>query len=93
MLSNVHTGVFPSVAEHPIGMLHRAGFAVTLNTDNRLMSGTSMTNEFAEVAEHHGFGIADFHTVTRQALLSGFAPWPLRERLLGEVDETYRALY
>ncbi len=93
VLSNVHTGVFPSVAEHPIGMLRRAGFAITLNTDNRLMSGTSMTTEFAQVAEHHGFGIPEFHAVTRQALLSGFGPWPPREQLLRQIDETYLALY
>ncbi len=93
VLSNVHTGIYPSVAEHPIGMLNRAGFAITLNTDNRLMSGTSMSTEFAQVAEHHGFGLADFHAVTRRAILRGFAPWPSREKLLREVDETYRGRY
>ena len=93
VMSNIHTGIFPSVAEHPIGMLHRAGFAITVNTDNRLMSGTSMTAEFAQLVEHHGFGTADFHAVTRRALSRGFAPWPVREGLLEQVDETYRALY
>lgn len=91
--SNIHTGIFPTVAQHPIGMLHRAGFAVTLNTDNRLMSGTSMTTEFALVAEHHGFGIGDFHAVTRRAILAGFTPWPRRQELLEKVDEIYLDLY
>ena len=42
--SNVHTGAAPSLAEHPIGLLMQLRFRVTVNTDNRLMSGTSMTN-------------------------------------------------
>ncbi|NNC74196.1 MAG: adenosine deaminase family protein, partial [Acidimicrobiia bacterium] len=39
MTSNLHTGMWSAAAEHPVGALHRAGFAVTINTDNRLMSG------------------------------------------------------
>lgn len=93
VLSNVHTGIYASVAEHPIGMLHRAGFAVTLNTDNRLMSDTSMTTEFQQVSEHHGFTLADFHAVTRRAILRGFVPWSLREPVLKRVDATYSDLY
>jgi adenosine deaminase len=90
--SNLHTGLYPTPGAHPIGLLHRAGFAVTINTDNRLMSGTSMTNEFQLVADHHGFGIDDFHAVTRTALEAGFGEWPERRRLIEEVDSEYRRL-
>src|SRR5919202_5316094 len=45
--SNVQTGAAPSIAEHPIGLLRNLRFRVTVNTDNRLMSGTSMARELA----------------------------------------------
>ncbi len=48
--SNVNTGVVPTIADHPIGMLRRLRFRVTLNTDNRLMSDTSMTKEMVQLA-------------------------------------------
>ena len=89
--SNVHTGIFPSVEAHPVGILHRAGFTVTLNTDNRLMSGTSLSREFDLVVRHHGFTIEDLHVVTRRALEAGFGEWPVRQRLLTEIDSAYRA--
>ncbi len=68
---------------HPIGMLHRAGFAVTLNTDNRLMSSTTPTHEFTLAAERQGFGIDDLARVTRRALEAAFC----LERLKGELWE------
>ncbi len=90
--SNLHTGVYPTAASHPIGMLHRAGFAVTVNTDNRLMSGTSMTDEFRLLEAHQGFEVEDFHAVTRTALRAGFGAWPARRRLIEEIDARYREL-
>ncbi len=83
--SNVDIGIYPSSAEHPVGMLHRAGFVITLNTDGRLMSDTTMSREFEIAARHHGFGIDDFRQVTEAALLAGFGPWPQRRRLIEEV--------
>lgn len=84
--SNLHTRAFPGIAEHPVGLLHRAGFAVTLNPDNRLMSGTSMSREFALVAEHHGFGLADFRIATLRAVDAAFCDArtraEVRERVL-----------
>ena len=57
---------------HPVGMLHRSGFTVTLNTDNRLMSSTTPTDEFLLAANHQGFGVDDLARVTRQALEAAF---------------------
>src|ERR1700683_5379960 len=45
--SNVQTGAAPSIEAHPIGLLRQLSFRVTVNTDNRLMSGVSLTSEFA----------------------------------------------
>ena len=90
--SNLHTNLYPTATAHPVGLLYRACFAVTINTDNRLMSKTSMSKEFELLADHHGFGIDEFHAVTVNALRNGFADWPLRHGLLDEVNAEYRRL-
>jgi adenosine deaminase len=83
--SNVQTGAYPSLAQHPVDRLHRLGFAVTLNTDNRLMSGVSATSEAAAVAATFGWGWDDLQAVTERALASAFATEDVRRRLLEDV--------
>ncbi|SNR87363.1 adenosine deaminase [Geodermatophilus saharensis] len=83
--SNVQTGAYPSIAAHPVGRLHRLGFAVTVNTDNRLMSGVSVTGELADVAAAHGWGWDDVQTVTERALAAAFLDDAERARLLDDV--------
>ncbi|PWW22878.1 adenosine deaminase [Geodermatophilus normandii] len=83
--SNVQTGAYPSLAEHPVARLHALGFAVTVNTDNRLMSGVSVTSELADVAAVHGWGWDDVQTVTERALAAAFLGDAERTRLLTEV--------
>ncbi|MGH8829005.1 MAG: adenosine deaminase, partial [Jiangellaceae bacterium] len=62
--SNVQTGAAESVAEHPIGLLTRMRFRVTVNTDNRLMSATSMSREFTLLAEAFNYDLDDLHWFT-----------------------------
>jgi adenosine deaminase len=83
--SNVQTGAYPSLAEHPVDRLHRLGFAVTLNTDNRLMSGVSATSEVADVARTFGWTWDDVQTVTERALAAGFVDEAERHRLIEQV--------
>jgi adenosine deaminase len=83
--SNVNTGVVPTIADHPIGMLRRLRFRVTLNTDNRLMSDTSMTKEMAQVVGAFGWGLDDLEWLTVNAMKSAFAPFPERLRLINGV--------
>jgi adenosine deaminase len=83
--SNVNTGVCASIAEHPIGMLRRLRFRVTVNTDNRLMSATSMTKEFAQLHEAFGWGLADIEWATINAMKSAFAPFPERLEIINQV--------
>ncbi len=90
--SNVGTGVCASVAEHPIGMLRRLRFRVTVNTDNRLMSATSMTYEFAQLAEAFGWGLSDFEWLTINAMKSAFAPFPERLRIINGLIKPRYAL-
>ncbi len=83
--SNVMTGAAASIAEHPIGLLRRLGFRVTINTDNRLMSGTSMTQEFAQLADAFGYDLEDFRWFTVNAMKSAFIPFDQRLALIEDV--------
>jgi adenosine deaminase len=78
LLSNVHTGATPSLAEHPFKILYKQKFRVTLNTDNRLMSNTTMTKEFAAAAETFGLTLEDFEKITINAMKSAFLPYDQR---------------
>ena len=91
--SNVNTGVCASIAEHPIGLLRRLRFRVTVNTDNRLMSDTSMSREFSQLAEAFDWGLDDFEWLTINALKSAFIPFPERLRIInGVVKPGYELL-
>ncbi len=83
--SNVNTGVVPSIAAHPIGLLRRLRFRVTVNTDNRLMSNTTMSAEFEKLHEAFGYGIDDFRWLTVNAMKSAFAPFEERLALIDRV--------
>ncbi len=83
--SNVQTGAAPSIAEHPIGLLRRLFFRVTVNTDNRLMSGTSMTGEMVRLVEAFGYDWADLRWFTVNAMKSAFLPFDERLTLINDV--------
>jgi adenosine deaminase len=83
--SNVHTGAAASIREHPIDLLRRLRYRVTLNTDNRLMSGVTMSSEFAALDEAFGIGLGEMEWLTINALKSAFAPFDERLRLINEV--------
>jgi adenosine deaminase len=83
--SNVQTGAAPSIAEHPVGLLHDLRFRVTVNTDNRLMSGTCMSREMALVCEAFGWGWAQLQWLTINALKSAFIPYDERLEIITEV--------
>jgi len=76
--SNVQTGAATSIAKHPIGLLRKLGFRVTVNTDNRLMSGTSMTREMTLLSEAFGYGLDDLQWFTVNAMKSSFIPFDER---------------
>ncbi|HUK72926.1 MAG TPA: adenosine deaminase [Streptosporangiaceae bacterium] len=83
--SNVHTGAARSVAEHPIGLLRRLYFRVTVNTDNRLMSATSLSGEFARLVDAFGYGWDDLQWFTINAMKSAFLPFDERLELINGV--------
>ena len=83
--SNVQTGAVASIAEHPFNVLARLQFRVTVNTDNRLMSNTTMSREFLLLHEAFGYGWADFQRFTVNAMKSSFLHFDERLALIDEV--------
>ncbi len=91
--SNLQTGAATSIETHPIGLLTKLRFRVTVNTDNRLMSGTSMTREMALLSEALGWGLREMQWVTVNALKSSFLPFDERLALIEKyVKPTYADL-
>ncbi len=83
--SNVHTGAAASFAEHPIDLLRRLRFRVTVNTDNRLMSDVTLSGEFAALDAAFGIGLGEMEWMTLNAIKSAFLPFDERLRLIDEV--------
>jgi adenosine deaminase len=83
--SNIQTGAASSIADHPIGLLTRLRFRVTINTDNRLMSATSMSREFTLLADAFAYDLDDFQWFTVNALKSAFIPFDERLALINNV--------
>ncbi|SNT48369.1 adenosine deaminase [Streptosporangium subroseum] len=83
--SNLQTGAATSIAEHPIGLLRSLNFRVTVNTDNRLMSATSLSGEFSKLTEAFGYGWDDMQWFTINAMKSAFLPFDERLALINGV--------
>ena len=83
--SNLQTGAAPSYAEHPIGLLRRLRFRATVNTDNRLMSATSMTGEFTHLVRTFGYTLDDLQWFTVNAMKSAFIPFDERLAMINDV--------
>lgn len=88
--SNLQTGAVARIAEHPFDLLARARFRVTVNTDNRLMSDTTMSDEMLLLAETFGYGWTDLERFTINAVKSAFLPFDQR---LAIIDEVIRPRY
>jgi adenosine deaminase len=91
--SNVQTGAAPSIAEHPIGLLRDLNFRVTVNTDNRLMSGITLSSELHALTEAFGYGWADLQWLTINAAKSAFVHFDERLDLINtSIKPGYAAL-
>ncbi len=91
--SNLQTGAAAGIAEHPLTLLKDLRFRVTVNTDNRLMSATSMTREMSLLVDQAGWTLGDLRWVTINALKSAFIPFDERLALIeGVVKPGYAVL-
>ena len=82
LLSNLHTGACASLEDHPFGMFFRRGFRVCLNTDDRLMSDTTMTRETALATELFDLSLFELEKLSLNAMKSAFAPFDKRIRII-----------
>lgn len=83
--SNLQTGAASSYAEHPIGLLRRLHFRATVNTDNRLMSGTCMSREFEHLVDAFGYTLDDLQWFSVNAMKSAFIPFDERLAMINDV--------
>jgi len=85
LTSNIHTGAVKTLEDHPFGILYRERFRVTLNTDNRLMSNITLTDEYRTAADVFGLNLADLERITTHAMKSAFIPYEQRVALIANV--------
>jgi adenosine deaminase len=83
--SNVQTGAVKSIAAHPIGLLRKLYFRVTVNTDNRLMSNCTMSSEMTGLVDAFGYGWSDLRWLTVNAMKSSFLPFDERLAMINDV--------
>jgi adenosine deaminase len=80
--SNIQCGAYQSVGEHSFGTLYKNGFNVTINTDNRLMSDISMSEEVNNVVEAFNLNENDIRSITKNTIEAGFVNYDLRKKLM-----------
>ncbi len=83
--SNVNTGAADSIEDHPIGVLRKLRFRVTVNTDNRLMSDVKLSDEFVKLFDAFGYGWGDMEWLTLNAMKSAFWPFEQRLKIINEI--------
>jgi adenosine deaminase len=92
LTSNVQTHAAKSYQSHPLRNYFDRGMNLTLNTDNRLMSGTTLTDEYLFAAKHLDFSFDELCTLALNGFESAFLPWEQRVKLLAEVSQEMAAL-
>ncbi len=92
LTSNVQTRVASSYETHPLRQYFDHGMNVVLNTDNRLMSGTTLTEEYGHAARHLDFDFDELCTIALNSFESAFLPWEERIQLLQSVSEEMEAM-
>jgi adenosine deaminase len=89
--SNVHTGAAASVAAHPYRAMAAAGLSVSVSTDNRLMSGVTLSGELQAVHMENGISIAQLGRMMREAAGASFMPASARHAARQAVDDWFVA--
>ena len=89
LTSNWQTGSVRSLKYHPFKFYYDQGIRVTLNTDNRLMSDTTLTKEFMLAHDLFEFGLHDFREITITAMKSAFLPYQERKKMIKSIAEEF----
>ena len=89
--SNLQTGICSRISDHPFGLLARLKFRVTVSCDNRLMSRTTLSREFALLSEAFGYDLADLRRFSVNAAKSAFLPFDRRLDLIERINDGFGA--
>jgi adenosine deaminase len=90
--SNVHTGAAASLAAHPLQRMLEAGLSVSLSTDNRLMSGVSLSGELQAVHQSLGLGLSTLQAMQKAAAAASFMPQTVRAAARAALSDADRAM-
>jgi adenosine deaminase len=94
--SNLQTGAIAAwgddILDHPFDLLYQLGFRVTVNTDNRLMSDTTLTRELGLLVEAFDYDLSDLETFQLNAAAAAFLPLEDREDLAEQISEAFDAV-
>lgn len=85
LLSNVHTGAIDKLENHPFGIFYKKKFRVFLNTDDRLMSDTTLTKEYLTATEIFDISLEDIERLNINAMKSAFVPYEERIRIIYDI--------
>jgi adenosine deaminase len=85
--SNVQTGAIRSLATHPIKLYKNLGLRVTINTDNRLVTDTTVSKELWHCHTELGFSLDDLKSVILSGFKSAFMPFHVKQQMLRKVSE------
>jgi len=92
LTSNVQTHAAKSYETHPLREYFDRGMSLTLNTDNRLMSGTTLSDEYAFAARHLGFSLDELYRLALNGFEAAFLPWEQRVKLLQAMSDEIQAI-
>lgn len=92
LTSNLQTRAVPSLADHPVRRYFDAGLVVTLNTDNRLFSAITLSDEYWLAHQHLGFDADELREVCLLGFQSAFLPYQAKVNLLEDVEEELAGL-
>ena len=96
--SNLQTGAIPGIdnpkmSDHPFDDLYRLGFNVTVNTDNRLMSGTTLTQELELLTETFGYDLDDLELFQLNAANAAFIDMDVRTEIIERISDAFEAFH
>ena len=89
--SNVQAGIVASIADHPLAALHRAGVSVTISTDDRTVTGVSLSDELARSMTDGGLSRAELAAVALNAFRRAFAPPELLGSITAQAKQAWAA--
>jgi len=87
--SNIQTNVYSSISDHPVHRLYKAGVSLSINTDARTITDTTLEKEYSVMREHFGWSDEEFRSSNTDAIHAAFIPEALKQSLLKRLNGHY----